>query len=125
MVQQGKYNINIGSVQGLVIGDQAQVTQVFGGGPSASPGQSGTPSRQPPSGDAAKRHLRQQLVELQGRYETLSNRIAALDTDLGRTLDSEHKLTLQERRQELVAERGPGGRRDGADRAATRRVISL
>ena len=29
-----------------------------------------------------------QLVELQGRYETSSNRIAALDKDLGRTLDS-------------------------------------
>ena len=51
------------------------------------------------------RHLRQQLTELQGKYETLSNRIAALDKDLGRTLDSEHKLTLQERRQELVTER--------------------
>ena len=38
VVQQGKYNINIGSVQGLVIGDQAQVTQVFGGSPPASPG---------------------------------------------------------------------------------------
>ncbi len=104
-VQQGKYNISIGSVQGLVIGDQAQVTQVFGGEPSPSPGRDGTGSHQPPSGDAAKRHLRQQLVELQGRYEMLSKRIAALDTDLGRTLDGEHKLTLQERRQDLVAER--------------------
>ncbi|QLQ08087.1 MAG: hypothetical protein HZY76_20210 [Anaerolineae bacterium] len=45
------------------------------------------------------------MVELQGRYETLSNRIAALDKDLGRELDSERKVTLQERRQELVAER--------------------
>ena len=104
-VQQGKYNIHIGSVQGLVIGDQAQVTQVFGGQLPANPGQSGTPSRQPPSGDAAKRHLRQQLVELQGKYETLSNRIVALDKDLGRTLDGETKLTLKERRQDLVTER--------------------
>lgn len=105
MVQQGKYNINIGNVQGLVIGDQAQVTQVFGSGSSISPGQSGTSGRQTLSGDAARRHLRQQLVELQGRHETLSTRIAALDKDLGRTMDSEHKLTLQGRRQELVTER--------------------
>ena len=35
----------------------------------------------------------------------LSKRIAVLDKDLGRTLDSEHKLTLQERRRDLVAER--------------------
>jgi len=34
-----------------------------------------------------------------------SKRIAALDKDLGRTLDSEHKLMLQERRRDLVAER--------------------
>ncbi|MGB2774557.1 MAG: caspase family protein [Anaerolineae bacterium] len=105
VVQQGKYNIHIGSAQGLVIGDQAQVTQVFGGEPSSRPGQGGTGSHQPPSGDAAKRHWRQQLAELQRRYETLSNRIAALDKDLGRTLDGETKLTLKERRQELVTER--------------------
>lgn len=104
-VQSGKYNISIGNVQGLVISDKAQVTQVFGGGQPASPDRGRTPSQQPLSGDAAKRHLRQQLVELQGRYEMLSNRIAALDKNLGRTLDSEHKLVLQERRQELVTER--------------------
>jgi len=58
-----------------------------------------------PGDSAATRHLRQQLTELQGRYETLSKRIAALDKDLGRALDSETKLVLQERRQELVEER--------------------
>jgi hypothetical protein len=104
-VQQGKYNISIGSVQGLVIGDQAQTTQVFGGEPSSRPDHSGTANRQPLGGDPGTRHLRQQLAELQRRYETLSTRIAALDKDLSRTLDSEHKLTLGERRQELVTER--------------------
>lgn len=54
---------------------------------------------------AAARHLRQQLGELQGQYEALSKRIAALDKDLGRTLDGETKLVLKERRQELLAER--------------------
>ena len=96
VVQQGKYNIHIGSAQGLVIGDQAQVTQVFGDSPATQP---------VPSGPAAQRHLRQQLAELQSRYETLSNRIAALDKDLGRTLDSEHRLALEGRRQDLVTER--------------------
>lgn len=62
----------------------------------------GTP---PPRGDAVMRHLQQQVAELQSRYEALSKRIAALDKDLGRTLDSEAKLTLEERRQELVLER--------------------
>jgi len=106
VVQQGKYNINIGNVQGLVIGDQAQVTQALGSELPLRVSQSRASSQQPMKGDAAKRHLQQQLVELQGQYEILSNRIAALDKDLGRTLDSEHKLMLQERRQELVVERG-------------------
>ncbi|QLQ08085.1 MAG: hypothetical protein HZY76_20195 [Anaerolineae bacterium] len=45
------------------------------------------------------------MTELQNRYETLSKRIAALDTDIGRELDSERKLVLQERRSDLAAER--------------------
>ena len=62
-------------------------------------------SRQPLGDDADTRHLSQQLVQSQNRYETLSKRIAALDKDLGRTLDSEHKLMLQERRRDLIVER--------------------
>jgi len=96
VVQQGKYNIHIGRAQGVVIGDHAQVTNVFSDSPPTPP---------VASGPAAQRHLRQQLAEWQGRYETLSKRIAALDKDLGRTLDSETKVVLEERRQELVAER--------------------
>ena len=94
--QQGEYNIHIDRAQGVVIGDQAQVTNVFSDSPVTPP---------VPSGPAAQRHLRQQLAEWQGRYETLSKRIAALDKDLGRTLDSETKVVLEERRQELIAER--------------------
>lgn len=105
VVQQGKYNIHIGNAQGVVIGDGAQVTQVFGASPPASPAPGGVSSQQPPGGGAATRHLRQQLTELQAKYETLSNRIAALEKDLGRTLDSEQKLVLQERRQDLITER--------------------
>lgn len=96
VVQQGKYNIHIGRAQGVVIGDQAQVTNVLGDSPATPPAI---------SGPSAQRHLQQQLVELQSRYETLSKRIAALDKDLGRTLDGEHRLVLEERRQELVTER--------------------
>ncbi len=105
-VQQGKYNINIGSVQGLVIGDQAQVTQAFGGSPMPRQGETGIPVPQPPSGSAARRHLQQQLTELQQSYQILSKRIAALDTDIGRETDSERRLVLQERRQGLAGERG-------------------
>jgi hypothetical protein len=50
-------------------------------------------------------HLKTQQTELQRRYDTLTRRIAALDTDLGRELDSERKLVLAERRAELAAER--------------------
>ena len=51
------------------------------------------------------RHLETQSTELQRRYNTLTKRIAALDTDIGRELDSERKLVLQERRSDLAAER--------------------
>lgn len=54
---------------------------------------------------ATERHLRTQLDELQRRYDTLAKRIAALDTDIGREMDSERKLTLRERRSDLAAER--------------------
>lgn len=57
------------------------------------------------SSSATEKHLRTQLDELQRRYNTLTKRIAALETDIGRELDSERKLILQERRGDLVAER--------------------
>ena len=94
--QQGKYKIHIGSAQGVVIGDGAEVMQVFRDSPAAPPAARGL---------AAQRHLQQQLVEWQNRNETLSKRIAALDKDLGRTLDSEMKAVLEARRQDLAAER--------------------
>jgi hypothetical protein len=51
---------------------------------------------------AAEHNLTTQLGELHRRYDTLTKRIAAIDTDIGRELDSEHKLILQERRSALV-----------------------
>lgn len=51
------------------------------------------------------RHRAIQLGELRRRYEVLTKRITALDTDIGRELDSERKLVLQERRADLVVER--------------------
>jgi hypothetical protein len=44
-------------------------------------------------------------VEAQRRYDTLTRRIAALDEDIGRELDSERKLSLEERRAEFVRDR--------------------
>ncbi len=52
-----------------------------------------------------RRHLETQLTEFEKRHATLTKRIDALDTDIGRELDSERKLALVERRQELVDER--------------------
>lgn len=58
----------------------------------------------PPS-SASQRHLETQRGELQQRYTTLTKRIAALDTDIGRATDSMHKQILEERRADLVRER--------------------
>lgn len=52
-----------------------------------------------------RQHFEAQLAELEKRRATLTRRIDALDTDIGRELDSERKLMLQERRQNLVNER--------------------
>jgi len=57
----------------------------------------------PPS--STEQHLRIQLTELQRRHDILTRRISALDTDIGRELDSERKLSLQDRRSDLAAER--------------------
>lgn len=54
---------------------------------------------------AAVRHMRTQLDELQRRFDTLTRRITALDTDIGRELDSERRLVLEARRADLVHER--------------------
>lgn len=61
------------------------------------------PSVSPPS--VSRRHLETQRNELQRRYTMLTKRITALDTDIGRELDAERKLVLDERRASLVAER--------------------
>lgn len=51
------------------------------------------------------RHMKTQVREFEERYARLSRRIEALDTDIGRELDSEHKLVLTERREDLYEER--------------------
>lgn len=62
-----------------------------------------TPSALPLS--ASRRHLETQLSELRQRYATLTKRITALDTDVGRATDSMNKQVLVERRADLVQER--------------------
>jgi hypothetical protein len=52
-----------------------------------------------------EQHLETQLQELQRQYDSHTKRIAELDSDLSRELDSERKLALGERRANLVAER--------------------
>lgn len=52
-----------------------------------------------------RRHLETRKGELESSYGALSRRMSALDTDIGRELDSERKLTLEERRAELSAKR--------------------
>jgi hypothetical protein len=52
-----------------------------------------------------RRHLETRKGEIEASYAKLSRRVAALDTDISRELDSERKLTLEERRAELSAKR--------------------
>ena len=52
-----------------------------------------------------RRHLETRKGEIETSYARLSRRILALDADIGRELDFERKLTLEERRAELSAER--------------------
>ncbi len=54
---------------------------------------------------ASVRHLKTRLDELQRRFDILTRRIAALDTDIGRSLQSLDKQVLEERRAELALER--------------------
>lgn len=57
------------------------------------------------SGNIERRHVEIQRQELDRRYNELTKRIAALDTDLEVELDSERKLVLKERRERAVTER--------------------
>ena len=56
----------------------------------------------PPSIDDHVTQLRQ---ELQSQYDQLTTRIEALQKDLGRALDGEQKVVLEQRLQDLAAER--------------------
>lgn len=58
------------------------------------------------SSTSRREQLQLELGELQRRYDNLTLRIAAVDTDLGREMDGERRLTLEERRAELAAKRG-------------------
>ncbi|HPM25602.1 MAG TPA: hypothetical protein PLP66_16960, partial [Phycisphaerae bacterium] len=50
-------------------------------------------------------HLRTMLEELERNYASLTERIAALDRDIGFELDGERRLILKQRRDERSAER--------------------
>lgn len=57
------------------------------------------------SNDPQRRHLETQFQELTKQYEQLTARIAALDTDIGREMDSERRMVLKQRRLEQSDER--------------------
>jgi|GEM_PF-6267932 len=64
---------------------------------------------QPPSADEARPgagdRLEGQLAEQRRRYGALTDQITAIDKDIGRTLDSEQRLILKQRRDEREVER--------------------
>lgn len=51
------------------------------------------------------RHAEQAHAELEAQYWSLTRHIQAVDIGLGRALDQEERLVLQERRADLVAKR--------------------
>lgn len=59
----------------------------------------------PPESSASVRLLKTKLGELQRRSDTLTKRIAAVDTDIDRALDSMQRQVLEERRNDLATER--------------------
>ena len=59
----------------------------------------------PPESSASVRLLKTKLGELQRRSDTLTKRIAAVDTDIGRALDGMTHQVLEERRNDLATER--------------------
>ena len=50
-------------------------------------------------------HVTRLRQELQSQYDQLTTRIAALRKDLGRALDSEQKVVLEQRLQDLLQPR--------------------
>lgn len=54
---------------------------------------------------ASEQHLRTQLEERRIRYDVLTKRIAALDVDISREVDSLRSQVLEERRFDLASER--------------------
>jgi hypothetical protein len=63
-----------------------------------------TPTQKTPTPSERER-LQAELARLQSQYDTWTRRIAAIDTDIGRALGSLEKQVLEERREEVVAER--------------------
>lgn len=68
---------------------------------AAHPGDAG----QPALSNASALHLKTRLGELQRRYDVLTRRIAALDTDIGRELQSLQRDVLEEGRLDYTTER--------------------
>jgi hypothetical protein len=52
-----------------------------------------------------RRHYQQELRELEGEHKRLTKLVAALDKELGQTLDAERRVVLEERRADRRAQR--------------------
>lgn len=67
---------------------------------------SSQPEKEPPTpADGERNRLRVQWSELDEKYQDLTRLLAAVDQDLGQAQDSERRLVLQERRDELATQR--------------------
>lgn len=76
--------------------------------PTGSAGQANPVAPSPPTGALTagqRQRLSDEYTRLQTQYDTYTRRLAALDTDIGRTLGSLEKQVLEERRAELYNER--------------------
>ena len=103
---QGEVEALFGAVRGEKGGNENLHAAIEAYRLSKQPPPSTTPP--PPMSaetSASVRHLKTRLGELQRRFDMLTKRIAALDTDIGRTLQSLDKQVLEERQADLVLER--------------------
>ena len=84
----------------------AVVAQIIAAGKSQpSPAEEARPAAGASRPADNRVRLEGQLAEQDRQYKALTDKIAALDQDIGRTLDSEQKLTLKQRRDAREAER--------------------
>lgn len=86
-----------GVAPGPGLGSSSMPSQLAGSASTAAPASALTTNQ--------RQRLEDELARMQTQYETYTRRLAALDTDIGRALNSLEKQVLEDRRADLLSER--------------------